>query len=1473
MFYVLCFMFYVLCHHGIKMPKILFLILLFISQLTLSEERDEGDILNQKADQVYFDTSDQKLAFDLYLQAAEKGQVNAMASLAKLYARGLGVKINMQKAEYWTDKSFSPILNMAKSDDAMAQYQLGVLYEDIVKDEEKASYWYRQSAENGNIYGMNNLAVAFKNGEGVKQSDEKALEWYARASEQGSASASFNLAVSYAKGQGVEQSYEKALELYTRASEQGSSTATLNVGYYYDKGRGVEQSYEKAVEWYTRASKRGNALASYNLGILYATGDGIEKSYEKSQEWYHNASEQGDESATYRLAKNKVIFSQDGNEVQLASLKLASESKLSALREYLDIMSVFDYKFEMLSAITLFYENSKASNRQLTHEEVDYLQQSLEQVINDGSCCTPRFIPLLERLSSSDFKIVAKGLANVYLGTGQNELTLKWLTVFASNGDVESELALLSFLAERGLALRPTLNKVLAHTELSSKSYEQLVYVAKVRQELLKDYPVEKWMKNAKKPEYLRHAVFSQEPYFIVQDGGDVDIDVQFTDAIQVLISNEEKLGESVSFIQNASFSRALKRDLAIWNVKISDFHFTNDAKAVNPQLNNLWSLTQDQLKANFVGKKFEAGWYHNQLGLYLELGIGTTKNITKALQQYQKAGKLGYYESYNSIARMMLLSQQKQSVDLHLEQVNYWLKKAVKSNNIVALYNLAFLKIESEDKSIVEEGWNLMQKAADYGLPHAQFMIERQYYGQTKKVRFSRLVDMAVSGLPEAMVTLINSRPKEQELHAFLNKNRGYVLKPGDDNNSETLNLIRDMLRQASLVDKEFGLDVLFADYMTWQIPLFPLSEHDVPYKFAALGSDFDYFMINEPLSSFVTQQEYRQQLNALNSAVDLKTVKLNQSYEALAGLAPHQIEYKALYKEIDSLTAEVFYTALARNDVNFAVQKNLNMIPILLDDYNYDVIEDRRLLACKLGNMGGLISRSGKVDIGIALLKIAVNLIERNRNAFSELSYDNNACFIEYGATWHTKLYELLKQNGRLDEARIVLDLKKKYDHEQYINRQETERDPSKAMLSLSDSEQLFIDRVFGRASTASIVRFINEMTQQGRGLKISKEFIAYFLTEKEQLNEDFEKSLTTLLKTDASIEYDLKDQRSVRDAIKKNKDLALVYYVITDTAIDILLFAKNYSKIYTIDYNNELLKEEVANYLQILQSGDDITIASKRFHDLLFAPIEDDINKLGIKNLFLSLGDILRYFPFSSLYDGRQYLIEKYSLAVHTSEASAESMDHSAHSSDGIQLSFFGLNEQIKGYEKLQFVDEELESISTVDGVDIRQYLNKRFNKHSLSHSVKTQYPFIHIASHFMLNSGESDDSYLLLGDGSEITGSEFGNIYTKSYMDDSAIDLITLSACNTGIPNISSTGIEVESLAVMAQQLGAHSVLSTLWAVPDDESVPRFMKWFYRGVVKEQQKKYEALRSAQLKMLREKGYEHPKNWSQYVLYGSL
>ncbi|NEP62714.1 MAG: CHAT domain-containing protein, partial [Symploca sp. SIO2G7] len=95
----------------------------------------------------------------------------------------------------------------------------------------------------------------------------------------------------------------------------------------------------------------------------------------------------------------------------------------------------------------------------------------------------------------------------------------------------------------------------------------------------------------------------------------------------------------------------------------------------------------------------------------------------------------------------------------------------------------------------------------------------------------------------------------------------------------------------------------------------------------------------------------------------------------------------------------------------------------------------------------------------------------------------------------------------------------------------------------------------------------------------------------------------------------------------------------------------------------------------------------------------------------------------------------------------------------------------------------------------------------------------------------------------------------------------IELLVLSACQTA----NGDKRAALGLAGLAIRSGARSTLATLWTV-NDQSTAETMVEFYRHLSQGDGNRAEALRQAQLSVLKQKQYQHPYYWAPFVLVGN-
>lgn len=107
---------------------------------------------------------------------------------------------------------------------------------------------------------------------------------------------------------------------------------------------------------------------------------------------------------------------------------------------------------------------------------------------------------------------------------------------------------------------------------------------------------------------------------------------------------------------------------------------------------------------------------------------------------------------------------------------------------------------------------------------------------------------------------------------------------------------------------------------------------------------------------------------------------------------------------------------------------------------------------------------------------------------------------------------------------------------------------------------------------------------------------------------------------------------------------------------------------------------------------------------------------------------------------------------------------------------------------------------------------------------------------------------------------------------SYLDFGKLNLVSLSACETALGDI--TGDGVFGLQRGFKKAGAQSILMSLWKV-DDEATCLLMTKFYKNWIGEGKTKHDALELAKqsVRSHKEKGWDNPKYWAAFVLLDAL
>ncbi len=264
----------------------------------------------------------------------------------------------------------------------------------------------------------------------------------------------------------------------------------------------------------------------------------------------------------------------------------------------------------------------------------------------------------------------------------------------------------------------------------------------------------------------------------------------------------------------------------------------------------------------------------------------------------------------------------------------------------------------------------------------------------------------------------------------------------------------------------------------------------------------------------------------------------------------------------------------------------------------------------------------------------------------------------------------------------------------------------------------------------------------------------------------------------------------------------------------------------------------------------------------YDWLIKPIETDLAANNIKTLAFVLDGSMRNIPMAALYDGKQYLVEKYSVAL---SPGLQLMQARQLKGNNLNVIAAGLSEARQGFKALPGVKSEVKEIS--NQVKSTLLVNESFTDKNLAKSIKTTpFSILHLATHGQFSSN-SEETFILTWDGKINVKQLSEFLRFRDLSESEPVELMVLSACQTAKGDKRA----ILGLAGVAVRSGARSTLATLWAVKD-ESTAKFMVEFYKQLNKPGISKAEALRQTQITFLRDETLTHPFYWAPFILVGN-
>jgi CHAT domain-containing protein len=350
------------------------------------------------------------------------------------------------------------------------------------------------------------------------------------------------------------------------------------------------------------------------------------------------------------------------------------------------------------------------------------------------------------------------------------------------------------------------------------------------------------------------------------------------------------------------------------------------------------------------------------------------------------------------------------------------------------------------------------------------------------------------------------------------------------------------------------------------------------------------------------------------------------------------------------------------------------------------------------------------------------------------------------------------------------------------------------------------------------------------------------------------------------------------------KIDKTTAVVYTIVLPNRLEVILSLPEQPNLtlHTIKVDQKDFDNTIDEVQRSLTDPVSIQIEEvsrtyyEKLYNWLIKPLEPELKNSKVSTLAFVLDGELRNIPMAALYDGKQYLVQKYAIAL---TPGLQLLDPKPITKVNLKAFTAGLSkirpdfEPHRDFQELTNVQSELEQIEKI-GLSEQLILNEKFTSTQLQQEIRDSRvpPIVHLATHGEFSS-TADRTFILSWD-RRIGVKDLGKLLQdKTLYRSRPIELLVLSACKT------ATGDKRAALGLagIAVRAGARSTLATLWSVVD-QTTAEIMSEFYSQLKQAPEtniNKAQALRNAQLAFMKKyenQDYRHPHFWAPFVLVGN-
>ena len=514
---------------------------------------------------------------------------------------------------------------------------------------------------------------------------------------------------------------------------------------------------------------------------------------------------------------------------------------------------------------------------------------------------------------------------------------------------------------------------------------------------------------------------------------------------------------------------------------------------------------------------------------------------------------------------------------------------------------------------------------------------------------------------------------------------------------------------------------------------------------------------------------------------------------------------------------------------------------------------IKDRWSEFISLSRIGKTLSLQNKTELAILFYKQSVNVSESIRQDLRTLKLDEQQSYLFTVEDTYRSLADLLLKQDRILEAQQVLDLLKVEELSEYFRNVRVNSETAKGTdLQKPEQNIIALSNELAELQKLALAGKLDQQQQPrlafltNNEIEQNKQFNAFLQSS------DVQKQIQELRRIESQKNVDIEIYKRLEKQIKNLQNTALFYPLILDDRLELILIIANAPPIRkTVNLKRTELNQDIESFLRNLRnSNSEVKTDAQKFYNWLIQPFEKELQQANIQTIIYAPDEGLRYIPLAALYDGKQWLVERYRINNITAASLTDFTPHAAPSIRVLAAASTAehnvkVGDRTLSFSALPATKTEVESIATK--INTTKLVDRDFTESALTSQLNT-YNIIHLATHGHFEVGQPEQSFILLGDGKISTISDIGNWKFTN------VSLVVLSACETAIGGQGSKrkGIEIFGLGYQIHNAGASAVIATLWKVSDG-GTEKLMDAFYTAVKTGKVSNTEALRQAQVAMI--------------------